>query len=89
MKPCSPTILNAHKHCMANREALLTSRRAGCFCCLSVYDPQEITEWIDEGRVTALCPRCGIDAVLAESAGYPLTPAFLKDMQAYWFSPAE
>lgn len=36
--------------------------------------------------LTALCPYCGIDAVIGESAGYPLTEEFLKKMRDYWFS---
>ena len=37
------------------------------------------------GSGTALCPYCGVDAVLGESAGYPLTKEFLRAMRQYWF----
>ncbi len=87
MKPMPDELRAAHKHCTANRDALMASRRAGCFYCLSVYDPQEITEWIpDKAGKTAMCPCCGIDSVIPESAGYPLTPGFLAEMQHYWFN---
>ncbi len=90
MKPRPrPEILRAHDFCIANREALMRSACAGCFYCLAVFDPKEITEWIDEGAVTALCPHCGIDSLIPEHAGFPLTESFLTEMQAYWFSPAE
>ena len=42
-------------------------------------------EWVDFD-LTALCPYCGIDAVIGESAGYPLTEEFLEKMRDYWFS---
>ena len=42
-------------------------------------------EWVDFD-LTALCPYCGIDAVIGESAGYPLTEELLKKMRDYWFS---
>ncbi len=78
----------AHKHCTANRETLMASDCAGCFYCLAVFDPKEITEWIDKGK-TALCPHCGIDSLIPETAGFPLTESFLAEMQAYWFSPCD
>jgi hypothetical protein len=51
--------------------------------------PQEIAEWVDddadgEGQ-TALCPKCGIDAVLPGNAGFDLAPDFLAKMKAHWF----
>jgi NTP pyrophosphatase (non-canonical NTP hydrolase) len=44
------------------------------------YKSIEIFEWIDNG-VTALCPKCGIDAVLP----YNLGDTVLKQMHDYWF----
>ncbi len=77
----------AHKLCTRNREALIGSKRAGCFYCLSIFAPSEIEEWLlREG--TALCPRCGIDSVLPETDEYPLDEAFLREMQAFWFGEA-
>ena len=34
---------------------------------------------------TAVCPYCGIDAVIGESSGYPITAEFLKRMRKRWF----
>lgn len=76
-----------------HRELVLASKRWGCCYCLAIFSPGEIREWIPEPRpkgkrleraVTALCPRCGIDIVLPEAAGFPLTRSFLGAMQAYW-----
>lgn len=44
-------------------------------------------EFTDENGVTALCPRCGVDAVIGSDAGYPLTNLFLKKMRQHWFWP--
>ncbi len=38
-----------------------------------------------EEQATALCPFCGVDAVIGESAGYPITETFLAEMHRYWF----
>jgi hypothetical protein len=37
---------------------------------------------------TALCPRCGIDAVIGSASGYPITQDFLQRMRADCFSSA-
>jgi len=90
-------LVRAHAGYNHNRDALARNARCGCFYCLAVYNPREIAAWIDPppgtpytgeyadtGR-TALCTRCGIDAVLAEAAGYPLTAAFLDAMHNRYF----
>lgn len=72
-----------------NRKALERDKRCGCYCCLAVYSPSEIKEWCaeeyDGEGVTAICPYCDVDSVLAESAGFPLTQEFLKKMQLRYF----
>jgi hypothetical protein len=79
----------AHKAARFNRDILETNSKCGCFYCLKVFSPSEIVEWcpeLDEDEeVTAICPYCGIDAILPESAGYPLTDEFLGAMQERWF----
>nr|QGW61148.1 hypothetical protein ICEMyc226_00116 [Mycolicibacterium sp.] len=55
----------------------------------------QVVDWIDpapqiaaeSGRrgQTALCPYCGIDAVIGDAAGYPITREFLEAMRAQWF----
>jgi hypothetical protein len=75
----------AHRYCSDNRGQLEASSVAGCFHCLSTFSPLTIVEWIwDEG--TAICPKCGIDSVLANQTGLPVTdPAFLEAMRHHWF----
>lgn len=36
-------------------------------------------------KVTALCPRCGIDSVIGSPSGYPVTPEFLGRTREHWF----
>ncbi len=83
-------ILRAHDYCTANQSDLRQSQRAGCFYCLAVFDAKEVKEWIpDKTDMTALCPRCGIDSVIPENAGFPLTEEFLREMYDHWFTPAD
>jgi hypothetical protein len=79
-----PDHIAAHAHSSAHRRELEASEQCGCFYCLAVFPPSDVTEWlVEEG--TALCPRCGIDSVLGSASGYPITPKFLIRMRDHWF----
>jgi hypothetical protein len=82
----------AHRHCALHADEIRRSAVCGCFYCQSTFAPTEILEWIDdrnvgEGRTgrTALCPKCGIDSVLGDASGFPMTREFLDAMHARWF----
>ena len=84
----TPDYVRAHKHSMRNRDELLLSERCGCFYCGAMFPPTEVKDWTDEREdigQTALCPRCGIDAVIGSKSGYPITIDFLGLMRAHWF----
>ncbi len=75
----------AHRHCVNNRRELEASALCGCFYCTETYSPTEVMEWVDRSD-TALCPRCGIDAVLGDRTALPVdNPEFLKAMRRQWF----
>ena len=81
----SPEVLEAHSHSTHNCNELSKSKMAGCFYCKSIFDPKEITEWTDDD-ITAICPYCGIDSVLADESGFPINVDFLSEMNSYWFN---
>jgi hypothetical protein len=74
----------AHKHSIRHRPELWASTLCGCFYCLETFIPDEITDWTDKGD-TALCPNCGIDSVIGDASGFPVTPEFLAAMERRWF----
>jgi hypothetical protein len=37
-----------------------------------------------KGRLP-FCPRCGIDSVIGDQSGFPITPEFPERMKRYWF----
>jgi hypothetical protein len=84
-----PDHVAAHRHCFRNREEVVRSDVCGCFYCCRTFPPSDVEEWTDESAdgigQTAICPRCGIDAVIGSASAYPTTGAFLKAMKAYWF----
>ena len=85
-----PLLKAAHDRSGNHRAEIETSAICGCFYCCSEFEPNDIGEWVDlpddggPGQ-TALCPHCGVDAVLGSASGYPITQEFLKRMRAQWF----
>jgi hypothetical protein len=84
-----------HKHSSRHRDRVERSAQCGCFYCLATFTPAKITDWVDlpegeedeERRVTALCPSCGIDAVLPDNVpSAPLTAELLEVMRKHWFA---
>jgi hypothetical protein len=82
-----PDYIAAHKHSIRHREEILRSEACGCFYCLEIYKPGEISDWLEskKGGEAALCPRCGIDSVIGSASGYPITKEFLNKMNEHWF----
>ena len=84
-----PDYVSAHEFCGNHKMQLMNDKKCGCFYCLKIFTPVEITKWLGEEEGdplgTALCPYCGIDSVIGESCGYPITQEFLKKMRDYWF----
>ena len=73
----------AHRHSMNNRQLLASGGECGCFHCLKTFAANEVTDWSDDD-LTALCPRCGIDAVLSSNID-SIDRVFLQRMHDFWF----
>ena len=77
-------IIKAHQYSSNNIKILQNDNKCGCFYCLKIFSPKEIKEYL-ENEGTAICPYCGIDSIIGESSGYPITKYFLEAMYHYWF----
>ena len=80
----------AHAFSNNHKPELEKDTICGCFYCEEIFSPSEITEWLIhknkcDRRGTAICPHCGIDSVIGESSGFPITKPFLHAMSEYWF----
>ena len=74
-----------HALSFENEQAVRTSQKCGCFYCQKIFDSDSITEWIDYRNArTALCPYCGVDAVLPDTT-VTLSDELLTRMYARWF----
>jgi Zn finger protein HypA/HybF involved in hydrogenase expression len=74
----------ASKHSYENRTELEASTVCGCFHCHSLFAPAEIENWVDAEQ-TAFCPHCGIDKVIGDKSGYPITKEFFESVAGHWF----
>ena len=74
----------AHDHARHNKEELAASTKCGCFFCRAIFDPIVPMEFVEND--TALCPSCGIDAIIGDKAGFELTNEFLLAMFKRWFA---
>ena len=74
---------DAHRHSVRNRGKIEQSSQCGCFSCNRLFLPSEVEDYIDEGE-TALCPYCGVDAVIRDASGFQLSEEFLQSMHKRW-----
>ena len=82
--------LTAYQFSSRHRADLEASTICGCFHCLEMFPPAEIKDWMEEeGKDTALCPRCGIDAVIGDASGVAVNFHQLVGMQSLFFGESE
>lgn len=72
-----------HTHTRGNRAELEESEVCGCLACQRIYSPTEVVSF-SRGD-SAVCPHCGIDAVVGSASGIPITAAVLARAHARWF----
>ena len=60
----------AHRDSTHHRDTLREVGQGCCFYCLRRFGVMAVARWIDDGA-TALCPHCGIDAVLPDRGDLP------------------
>jgi len=75
----------AHIHSTKHRPAMEASAQCACFFCFRSFAPAQIKSWID-GNQTALCPHCGIDAVLGSASPHRIDSQFLRQMHQHYFA---
>jgi len=89
-------LMAAYRHTTHNRAEIEASSTCGCCQCLQVFPSDEVVAWagLDFSQLdqpdtadadTAVCPRCGGEAVMGDRAGFQLTPQYLGQMNEAWF----
>jgi hypothetical protein len=86
----------AFGHTTSNRAEIESSGSCGCCSCMEIFPPHEIVAWTgldissfeDPAAArgeTAVCPRCGSEALIGDRSGHAVTPEFLHRMNQAWF----
>jgi hypothetical protein len=83
-KPASAASAAAHVHSSKHRTEIEGSDHCGCYFCFRIFPPSTIKNWVEGGQ-TALCPHCGLDAVVG-SAHCQIDDNFLRRMHQQYFS---
>jgi len=81
-------VRDAHRHSSNHKAEVAASAFCGCFYCCAIFPPEQIKEWVDDvdrESQTALCPKCGVDAVIGDRAGFEISREFLERMKSHWF----
>ena len=89
-------LLAAYRYLSNNWTQIESSKVCGCCNCQQIFAADEIVAWTgldiqnmhDPQAVsaqTAMCPRCGSEAVLGDRSGLPITGQFLARMNEAWF----
>ena len=88
-------IVQAHKHSIFHALEIEASSVCCCYYCGFQFDPHDPalefefwdTEDLQGREPTITCPMCGIDCVLGDASGYPVTePAFIQAMTTHAFN---
>lgn len=89
-------LVAAYRYVTNNWQQINASRMCGCCSCMQIFPAEEVAAWTgldmhnmnDPKAVdnqTALCPRCGTEAVIGDKAGFPIHANFLMRMNEAWF----
>lgn len=74
------------EHATNNEIEIVQSKECGCYFCRHHYDARKVNDWIsDERGVSALCPECGMDAVVGDASGLDISKEKLKTLNLYFY----
>ena len=78
-------LVAAKTHAARHQAEIEASTRCACFFCFRVFPSAEIKAWIDD-NTTALCPGCGVDAVIGDASGHSIADRALRKMHEHYFA---
>ena len=80
-------IESAADHSYENRYEIEQSKMCGCYYCMRTF-PASLIRYQDYVMLdnSALCPLCGIDAVIGDASGVPINEEVLTEIYDVEFS---
>lgn len=81
-----PKLLEIAQHTHNNEIEILHSKTCSCLFCRQQYDARKISDWMsDEKGMSAICPECGMDAVIGDEGKEPLDKDLLKKLNLAFY----
>ena len=81
-----PKLVELQKRTHNNEIEILRSKTCSCLFCRQTYDARKVNDWInDERGMSAICPECGMDAVVGDNGGEPLDKTTLKEANLAYY----
>ena len=89
-------LLAAYRYTTNNWSQIEASKLCGCCSCTQTFPAEEVVAWtgldmdnMDDPKAvnnqTAMCPRCGTEAVIGDKSGFPINAQFLGRMNEAWY----
>ena len=79
-------LIKAHEATSENAYKLFVNQECVCVYCKNRFPSNRIVDLCINGGLSALCPHCGIDAVIGEISGYDLSDLFIEAMHEFFFN---
>lgn len=73
-----------HTYSSNNKRLIEKSSKCYCFHCKREMSSKEVTTYLSNEE-TALCPYCGIDAIIPDAINDELNDDIIDEMNKYWF----
>ena len=73
-----------HSHTLRNRKEIEASDKCVFISCCEIFNASAVEDFIDEGE-TALCPICGIDAVIGDCTGISMDTETVNELNKEFF----
>lgn len=75
-----------YKHTKNNEIDILNSKKCSCLFCRQTYDARRVSDWSNENnKISAVCPECGMNAVVGDASGFSLDHDTLKQLNLTYF----
>jgi hypothetical protein len=72
-----------------NKTTMKNVDEGACFYCGQTCKYEDVKEWLGKKSSTAMCPHCGIDAVMPVYAPYVKSEKVIGMMMVRWFTTVE
>lgn len=77
---------NILEHTVHNEIEILNSDVCSCIFCCQTYSARLVKDWVSDTKGNnAICPNCGIDAVVGDSSGYTFDKKRLRAINLHFF----